>query len=305
MKQLVPEILSKRKLPGGGLADRPGGLFRVDATAWAIVCLRASGQHTDSLEHDRARLRMEQADDGRVWSSKNHPNSYWPTPLAILAWQDSQTCRIAQERAIQFLLGSAGDHPTRKSTDPWAHDTALKGWPWVEGTHSWVEPTALSLMALRVAGYGGHARASEAVRMILDRQLPHGGWDTGNTLIFGRELHPNPEGTGSALCALVGEVDRQKIIKSLNYLKDEVDRLRTPISLGWTLLALAAWDAFPSHGGLLVERCLANRSRYGEYDTSALCLLLLGGLAGKVEGKTHVFSPFGTAPAPATAVLHH
>ena len=303
MKQLVPEILSTRKLLGGGLADKPGGQFRVDATAWAIVCLRASGQPTDSLENDRVRLRMEQSEDGRISSSKNHPNSYWPTPLAILAWQDSPTCRIAQERAIQFLLGSAGDHPTRKATDPWAHDTALKGWPWVEGTHSWVEPTALSLMALRVAGYGGHARASEAVSMILDRQLPHGGWNSGNTLIFGRELHPNPEGTGSALCALVGEVDRQKIIKSLNYLNDEVERLRTPISLGWTLLALAAWDAFPSHGGLLVERCLANRSRYGDYDTSALCLLLLGGLAGKRESKTNLFPSFGTSPA--TGVLRH
>jgi hypothetical protein len=303
VKQLVPEILSTRKLLDGGLADRPGGQFRADATAWAIVCLRASGEPTDSLENDRAKLRMEQLDDGRVSSSKNHPNSYWPTPLAVLAWQNSQTCRIAQERAIQFLLSSAGDHPTRKATDPWAHDTALKGWPWVEGTHSWVEPTALCLMALRVAGYGGHARASEALRMILDRQLPHGGWNSGNTLIFGRELHPNPEGTGSALCALVGEVDRKKIIKSLNYLKDEVDRLRTPISLGWTLLALAAWDEFPSRGGLLVERCLANRSRYGDYDTSALCLLLLGGLAGKDEGKTNLFSPFGAAPAP--GVLHH
>ena len=303
MKQLVPEILSTRKLPGGGIADRPGGQFRVDATAWAILCLRACGERVDSLENDRAKLRAEQLDDGRVSSSKNHPSSYWPTPLAVLAWQDSPTCRTAQEHAIQFLLGSAGDHPTRKATDPWAHNTALKGWPWVEGTHSWIEPTALSLMALRVAGYGGHARASEAVTMILDRQLPHGGWNSGNTLIFGRELHPNPEGTGSALCALAGEVDRKKIIKSLNYLKDEVERLRTPISLGWTLLALAAWDEFPSQGGILVERCLANRSRYGEYDTSALCLLLLGDLAGRGEGKTNVFSPYGVASA--TGVLHH
>ena len=36
---------------------------------------------------------------------------------------------------------------------------------------------------------------------------------------------------------------------------------------------------------LLVERCLANQSRYGEYDTSALCLLLLRRPCGEGESK--------------------
>jgi hypothetical protein len=72
--------------------------------------------------------------------------------------------------------------------------------------------------------------------------------------------------------------------------------LLTPISLGWTLLALAAWNEFPSHGGFLVERCLANRNRYGEYDTSALCLLLLGGLAGEKGSKVIFLSHSGAAP---------
>ena len=100
--------------------------------------------------------------------------------------------------------------------------------------------------------------------MILDRQLPHGGWNYGNTLVFGRELPPMPESTGAALAGLAGQVDRRAVARSLDYLRGEVDRFRTPISLGWSLLGLAAWDLWPSNGTALVERCLANQSRYGE-----------------------------------------
>jgi hypothetical protein len=159
----------------------------------------------------------------------------------------------------------------------------LKGWPWVGETHSWVEPTATAVMALRVTGHGPHDRVKEAVRMLLDRQLPHGGWNYGNTLVFGTELHPMPESTGAALTGLAGTVDREAVLPSLTYLHGQVARLRTPISLGWSLLGLAAWRMSPPNKATLVERCLANQERYGEYETSALCLLFLGAIAAEPD----------------------
>jgi hypothetical protein len=159
----------------------------------------------------------------------------------------------------------------------------------VADTHSWIEPTALAVIALKATGHGQHDRVLEAIRMMLDRQLPHGGWNYGNTLVFGRELHPMRESTGAALTGLAGVVDQEKVARSISYLQGEVDRLRTPISLGWGLLGLAAWDLWPSNGTALVERCLANQSRYGDYDTSALCLLFLGALAGERDTKTTLF----------------
>jgi hypothetical protein len=125
--------------------------------------------------------------------------------------------------------------------------------------------------------------------MILDRQLPHGGWNYGNTTVFGRELHPMPESTGAALAGLAGQAEHGAVARSLDYLQGEVDRLRTPVSLGWALLGLAAWDLSPSNGAALVERCLANQARYGEYDTSALSLLLLAALEGEAGAKTTIF----------------
>jgi hypothetical protein len=146
------------------------------------------------------------------------------------------------------------------------------------------------VIALKVAGHGQHGRVREAMRMILDRQLPHGGWNYGNTTVYGRVLHPMPESTGAALAGLTGQIEQGTVARSLDYLQGEVDRLRTPISLGWGLLGLAAWDRWPSNGSALAERCLANQARYGEYDTSALCLLFLGALAGETDAKTALFS---------------
>lgn len=280
---LLGNELARRALPEGGFVDRPRGRFRVDATAWGILASKTIGWGQEILEEQCKRLIQEQEEDGRVRVSPQHPECYWPTALAILAWEGSSASQAAQRLAIQFLLNTTGIHFAKKPESPSAHDTELKGWPWIENTHSWVEPTATCVMALRMAGQGRHDRVHEAVRMLLDRQLPHGGWNAGNTIVFGHELHPMPEGTGSALASLAGVVDEREVVRSLEYLQGEVDRMRTPISLGWSLLGLAAWGRWPARGGALVERCLANQSRYDAYDTSSLCLLALGGLAGEAK----------------------
>jgi hypothetical protein len=145
----------------------------------------------------------------------------------------------------------------------------------------------LSVIALEGAGYGRHDRVQEALRMIIDRQLPHGGWNYGNTMVFGRELRPMPESTGTALTGLAGHLERKVVARSLDYLQGEINSLRTPVSLGWGLLGLAAWGVWPANGLTLVERCLARQSRYGEYDTSSFCLLLMGALAGEPGSVTN------------------
>jgi hypothetical protein len=155
------------------------------------------------------------------------------------------------------------------------------------------------VIALKVAGHGQHDRVRQATQMMLDRQLAHGGWNYGNTTVFGRELHPMPESTGAALAGLAGQVEQGTVARSLDYLQGEIDRLRTPVSLGWGLLGLAAWDLWPSNGMVLVERCVANQARYGEYDTSALCLLLFAALEGQGGAKNTLFPRVSRENAPA------
>ena len=282
-------LLESRALPEGGFPARCGEPFRSDATAWAILALNRHAPGHSLLGPARHRLTAAQDSDGRVSMSREHEEAFWPTALSILAWHGSEAHESHCSRGVQFLLNTRGHHWRKAPDEPMGHDPSVQGWPWIDDTHSWIEPTALSVLALRVAGHGQHDRIREGILMMLDRQLPHGGWNYGNTTVYGRELHPMPESTGAALSGLAGQTEQRTVARSLDYLQGEVDRSRTPISLGWGLLGLAAWNLWPSNGAALVERCLANQARYGEYDTSAIGLLLLAGLEGELGGKNTLF----------------
>jgi len=281
-RQITPHIerLWERALPDGGFSAKPNGKYRPDATAWAVLALSAAGTKADYLEPSRTRLIDSQFSDGRVCVSPEHSEAFWPTPLAVIAWQGSHSHIEPQSHAIDFLIATTGRHWQRQANSPLGHDTSIQGWPWIGNTHSWVEPTALSLTALQTAGYGNHERAQEATRMLMDRQLNNGGWNYGNTLVFGQELYPMPENTGMVLAALAGRVTEESVKRSLTYLMSQVEHLRTPLSLGWSIIGLGAWGKRPHDAETRVLDSLSLQEKYGVYDTPLLSLLVLCFLSG-------------------------
>lgn len=85
--------------------------------------------------------------------------------------------------------------------------------------------------------------------MLLDRQLPDGGCNYGNTSVIGTVLRPHPQPTGLALLALANEPSaRSHIARSVAYLSRAIDRDTTTVSLCWALLGLAANGAMPEAG---------------------------------------------------------
>jgi hypothetical protein len=159
-------------------------------------------------------------------------------------------------RGVRWLLKTKGRRMSPRP-DIFGHDRTLVGWSWVDGTHSWVEPTAYAVMALRAAGKADHARVREAVELLRDRALSDGGWNYGNTRVFANRLRPFPATTGIALAALAGEPRRargSRIEAAIAYLLNELPRIRSPLSLAWGLIGLAAWDGFPAEAsGWLAE----------------------------------------------------
>lgn len=268
--------LLERRVPGGGFGGRPGGQYRPDASAWATLALADTGSDPEALRGARARLAADQLEDGRVPVRPEHASAAWPTPLAILAWYGSTPQRDARLRAVGFLLGTTGVHWPPRPDAVTGHDASIRGWPWNLETHSWVEPTSLCILALEAVGQGDHERVHEASRMLLDRMLPGGGWNYGNTTVFGQELRPLPESTGVALNALAGRVEAARIAPSLAYLEAELPRIRTPFTLGWGLLGLGAWGTRPEPATSWIDEVLAREALVGPYDTSHLALLLLG-----------------------------
>jgi hypothetical protein len=289
----LPEIFRSRALKEGGFVHRAGGSYRPDATAWAVLALTVINQEPDLVEAARARLAADQQRDGRVSVSPQCPEAFWPTPLAALAWQGAPAYQSQHSRALNFLLATTGLHWQPQGQLPFAHDPSIQGWPWTAHTHSWVEPTSLAMMALKVAGLGDHERVKEGARMLLDRQLPKGGWNYGNTRVFDQELHPAPEYTGVALNALQGLKPREELKKSLEFLKSQVQGLRTPLSLGWALLGLGAWGERPAAADAWIAECLARQAQYGSYDTTLLALLVVS--RGRPEGLESVFAQGGRA----------
>jgi hypothetical protein len=158
------------------------------------------------------------------------------------------------------------------------HDSTLVGWPWVTGTHSWVEPTALAVLALKSAGESDHPRTREGVRLLHDRLLPSGGCNCGNTIVFGQELLPHIQPTGLALLALHGEPDHDgRIARSLAWLQSAVDGQTAAASLAYALWALARYGRAMEKA----DRWLAIASKRRATKTSPyrMALLLLAGAA--------------------------
>lgn len=245
--QWVDAILDERAAPEGW-AYRKGALPATEPASLAAMALAAHGRLANA-QLAAQWLAEAQSDDGSVGISAEHPQPAWPTPLAVQAWRSidqaalnaGQQAQFATciEKATRWMLGVQGK-PLPRHADI-GHDTTLLGWPWVEGTHSWLEPTAHALLALKAVGLSRHARAREAARLLVDRTLPGGGCNYGNTSVLGQMLRPQLAPTGIALVALTGEEDNSGRVKqSLDYVESQLNGETTAESLAYALLGLAA-----------------------------------------------------------------
>jgi hypothetical protein len=224
-----------------------------EPTAWAALALKAHARD-DAAERAREWLAATQDSDGSVGIRRDEPRPGWPTALAVLAWSQNHSSSVgaaspaitaepsyrdASRRAVQWLLASAGEiSDTSKFLQ---HDTTIPGWPWVLGTHSWVEPTALGLLALRSVGLASHPRALDAARLLDDRLLESGGCNYGNTVVLGQALLPHVEPTGLTLLALGGRPDTHgRIGAAIEYLESALGPDTAPASLAYGILGLAA-----------------------------------------------------------------
>ncbi len=268
-------LLGERFIEGVGFPHRPGGGFRPDATCWAILALQAAGSTSGILDKARRLLVNAQGEDGRVCVWPQRPDACWPTPLAVLAWHGAPEFDEPRNRAVRFLLGfdqiGVLDGPQQGE----GHDPTIKGWPWTAKAHPWVEPTSYLLLALRVCGHEAHTRAKDAVRLLGDRQLATGGWNVGTTISFGQQTWPTPEATGIALQALAGLVPKLAVEHSIAYLRAQLPALHAPMSLGWAILGLHAWQETIEQPQERILEVLHRQEQFGPYDTFALSLLLL------------------------------
>jgi hypothetical protein len=224
------------------------GAAAVEPTALATLALHNHGIESDLIRPALQWLARVQQSGGSVPVTPVVDSPCWVTALAVLAWRScghDDQYQPSIERAVGWLLRTQGQTlPHNPSV--FGHDTSLVGWSWVEGTHSWVEPSAYAILALRAAGRSNHPRVREGLRLLVDRAIPEGGWNYGNVRVFHNTLRPFPGPSGVALTALAGEPLHPRIQAGIDYLERELPRIRSPISLAWGLIGLTAWRTRPA-----------------------------------------------------------
>ncbi len=235
---------------GSSPASEPTAL-----AALALLATEADDQGADDPGREAGRgagawLASTRNRDGSIGVSPSLPTPGWPTPLVALAWAALGGFEGPRAEAGRWLLASRGTTFTRDEDDPVGHDPTLVGWPWVESTHSWVEPTAMAMLALSREGQAGHPRVVEGVRVLRDRAIATGGWNLGNPIVFRTALRPFPAPSGLALLALAAadKASRSRspvVAGGLAYLARALPETLAPASLGWGVLGLGAWGVEP------------------------------------------------------------
>ena len=233
----------------GSWGYAPGRTGNAEATALACLALATHGAEHQKQAAALSWMASIQKEDGGVPVLPDIPSPSWPTALAVIAWLRStdpnRTYGREIDKACSCLLGWRAE-PVKPDSRLFGHDTTLIGWSWVPGTHSWVEPTGYAVLALRAAGKADHPRVREAVTLLRDRAIPAGGWNYGNTRVIDNMLRPFPATTGVVLTALSTEEPDASIEAAIKYLGPELDCVRSPLSLGWGVVGLKAWDRHPA-----------------------------------------------------------
>jgi len=226
---------------------RAGGAACTEPTALAAMALAACDR-AEAAETACRWLVERQNRDGSLGVNEAESEPNWPTPLAVLAWQTVDAAGYASnvERAVAWILREEGKSIPQREVS--GHDSTLVGWSWAAATHSWIEPTAMCVLALKRTGQGEHARTREAIRLLADRLLPEGGCNYGNTVVLGQLLRPHVLPTGIALLALLGEeaATDPRLPKSIEYLRGELSAGTAAVSLAYGLLGLTAHGARPA-----------------------------------------------------------
>jgi hypothetical protein len=280
------DVLRLRNRAGlwGYRSDRRSSVEATSLACLGLLCCREaapSQEAASAVKRGAEWLATLQQADGSLGVCASLPQPGWATPYAILLWSALDTLAPERQRAAAWLLAQKGLRPPASDNTriPVGHNPMLVGWPWIEKTHSWLEPTAMAILALNRLSLHDRARVDEGMLIITDRALSHGGWNPGGKAVFGRELRPQPGPTGIAMLALATRATNgrpREVDQAITFLRQALPSVRAPISLGWGVLGLRAWNAAPVDAQEWLSRSHALVA--GRRDSAVgLGLLLLAG----------------------------
>ena len=286
----LPLLLSAQN-PDGGWGFHAGSASRPEPTCWALQALMQSPDRDPGLTSRALQfLRSTQRPDGSWAFVPGGMMGSWVTALACWALLAEGNAADAVARGLDWLCKDwpRDSTPWRrflakfsKEKDVFPVNNAYRGWGWTPGTSSWVEPTALILIALDAsppnllpATAATRKRLAEA--MLRDRMCPGGGWNCGNPRVYGVAGEPLVIPTVWALLALRNQPEASESIQSLRWLEKTVPNIQGLASLALARLCLEAYgrewpSASPGFESLYQRTGSLSNIEVAAWSSIALC----------------------------------
>lgn len=274
----VGELLALRNADGGW-PFQVGAASATEPTALAALALADTATSPDILSAAATWLIAQQRAGGLFTASPTHQEGSWLTPFAAIA-----LTRLGQpdpaSTAAQALLAEDTFAFTELAPNIYGYDTTLRGWPWLPGAFTFIEPTAAAVLFLKQAGFSAHQRVRAGVQVIHNRALAAGGWNYGEPEVLGGALFPTAAPTALVQLALADEQD-DRTAAGLSWLQTLSGQITALYSLGWTAIALNVLGALTGEWrDEVIATWNAQPAERRDATGTALCLLGLRAAAG-------------------------
>ena len=276
----------------GGWGAVAGKRSNTEATALALLALQAVFEKAiePAVQKAKTWLAERQNVDGSWPLNDSLKESSWSTALAIIALSPSPDFNERVIKAGNWALEQEGSKPGilanlilavtfQKKAVQLNED--LIGWPWTPNSFSWVEPTSYFLLALKkirrnLLSKTVEERIQQGELMIYDRMCDNGGWNYGNSSVYGDRLWPFPDTTAVALIALQDHHERKENQVSLRALSEMAKNTDSGLALSWSAICLSLYGQEGAElRHRLVER-FAKTKFLGETKAIALGILAMG-----------------------------
>ena len=282
-------LLLDQQNSDGGWGAVKGKASNTESTAFAVMALEST-QRKDLAGRVQLGLNWlarHQNADGSWRLNDVTPGGSWSTAPAMLclgsfSGQRSRAVKAAEWALIQEgnSLGWLGSlimwFTAQKDINRINMD--LKGWSWASGSFSWVEPTSYFLIGLKrlrpaLAGTNVNERIRQAELMIYDRVCEEGGWNYGNSKVYGEALWPYPDITALVLIALQDRPHMEANQKSLKMLEKSLRDTNSGLALSWSIICFQLYGRGVAEWRRLLAERFEKAGFLGETKTLALAVL--------------------------------
>jgi hypothetical protein len=239
------DFLINAQTNAGGWGYSPAGAAFLEPTAAVLLTLQPAPQAKQALEKAVEWILRFQNPDGGWGICAQDKESGWQTAWAVYALSQLDRAETERQRGLRWLLDEEvmqyTDSELLSAGEAVAQiDFSIRGWPWLPGESSWVEPSALTLLALakNSSQAGVPARIEEAILYLKDRRCRGGGWNVGNPVMFDALLPARINPTAWAVLALAETSPTAILSEDVQVLHEEMHRDGGIMGFAWGLIAL-------------------------------------------------------------------